>query len=89
MSKIAENKARKAYPNALIGNLDNLKKDGFIKGYDQAMQDLYDRDMQKILKKAEKWIEKHIEMFSWVHCDSEGNEEWRNDFKNYMQKEEQ
>lgn len=39
MSKISEQKALEAYPNALIGNLDNLKKDGFIKGYDQAMRD--------------------------------------------------
>lgn len=45
------------------------------------------KDMQDFLEKAEKWIEKHIEMFSWVHCDSDGNEEWRNDFKNYMQNE--
>ena len=46
MSKIAEQKASEAYPNALIGNLDNLKKDGFIKGYDQAMQDFLEKAME-------------------------------------------
>ena len=48
MSKIAEKKALKAYPNALIGNLDNLKKDGFIKGYVQALQDVFE------------WLEKNV-----------------------------
>ena len=43
MSKIAEKKAVEAYPKALIGNLDNLKKDGFIKGYNQAMQDFMEK----------------------------------------------
>lgn len=43
MEKTAEKKAREAYPNALIGNLDNLKKDGFIKGYNQAMQDFMEK----------------------------------------------
>lgn len=57
MSEIAEKKALKAYPNALIGNLDNLKKDGFIKGYDQAAQDF--------MEKAKAWfIQQHTGMFN-------------------------
>lgn len=53
MSKIAEQKSLEAYPNALIGNLDNLKKDGFIKGYDQALCDIKQR-VKEIIEHQEK-----------------------------------
>lgn len=53
----AEQKALEAYPNALTGNLDNLKKDGFIKGYNQAAQNF--------MKKAKAWfIQQHTGMFN-------------------------
>lgn len=53
----AEQKALEAYPNARIGNLDNLKKDGFIKGYDQRHK--------TFMEKAKAWfIQQHIGMFN-------------------------
>ena len=89
MSKIAEQKALEAYPIDIIPDDDTMGftssdrneviRLGYTKGYDQAMQDF--------MEKAELWIEKHIEMFSWIHCDENGNEEWRNNFKNYIKNE--
>lgn len=75
MSKIAEKKAVEAYPKALIGNLDNLKKDGFIKGYNQAMQDF--------MEKAKEFLYLQLNNGS-IEC---GNiEKLFEQFKNYMQK---
>ena len=76
MTKLAEQKALEAYPNALIGNLDNLKKDGYIKGYDQAMQDF--------MEKTEIWLEIHM---PYGEVPRELVYDCIQEFKNYMQNE--
>lgn len=62
MSKIAEKKAGGAYPKALIGNLDNLKKDGFIKGYDQALCDIKQRIKEIIEHQEKEWGESNVDI---------------------------
>lgn len=79
MSKIAEQKALEAYPDTTTFRLDiedknKPKREGYIKGYDQALEDF--------LEKAEKWIEDNFSI-------SEGMSGYwvANNFKNYIQKE--
>lgn len=84
MSKIAENKALEAYPEVKYKTLGMLEggglievdlniqnRDGYIKGYDQAMQDF--------LNKACEWLSKQP-MSRPVFWTVE-------DFKNYMEEE--
>ena len=78
MSKISETKALEAYPNALIGNLDNLKKDGFIKGYDQALQDFIER-----LKDCSTFTYSN----GYKCIDDDLYNKLVEDFKNYMEKD--
>ena len=77
MSKISEQKALEAYPESLyIGYPDSWSRyktlrEGYIKGYDQAMQDF--------MEKACDWLSKQP-MSRPVFWTVE-------DFKNYMQDE--
>ena len=84
MSKIAENKAWEAYPKALSPYYDDHILDrnvncrvGYIKGYDQAMQDF--------LNKACEWILYHFTDSSLYNTHTD--EEIKELFKNYMQDE--
>lgn len=79
MSKIAEQKALEAYPEIRLyepnydENVEN--REGYIKGYDQALQDF--------LNKACEWLQKEVVDdyigIIWDDCIQ--------DFKNYMEEE--
>ena len=96
MSKIAESKALEAYPEAEVKyktlvmleggglievDLNIQKRDGYIKGYDQAMQDFLD--------KACEWLE-DTQLENFI-CRDDGvyfdNEKLIEQFKNYIKKE--
>ena len=91
MSKMSEQKALEAYPRAkeepystgFINKetLSSSKREGYIVGYDQAMQDF--------LEKACEWFEDtQLENFN---CRDDGiyfdNERFIEQYKNYMQNE--
>jgi hypothetical protein len=75
MSKIAEQKALEAYPPCINSNgfdLAEARREGYIKGYDKAMQDIFD------------YIEAHIPCGELSSGDVRG---FINECKNYMQNE--
>ena len=85
MSKIAEKKALEEYPEVNPPYRTNIeaqvnvehayKREGYIKGYDQAMQDF--------MEKAEKWLEPTFKNIAGYNCGGD----LMNNFKNYMQDE--
>ena len=83
MTKLAEQKALEAYPTPLDndpfiskGFVEEKNREGYIKGYDQAMQDF--------LEKAEEFLYLQLNNGS-IEC---GNiEKLIEQFKNYMQDE--
>lgn len=84
--KISEKKALEAYPIDIIPDDDTMGftssdrneviRLGYIKGYDQAMQDF--------MEKAEKWLEIHMPFGEVSH---ESVYDCIQEFKNYMQNE--
>lgn len=82
MIKISEQKALEEYPIKIRRAMDSNRnhRAGYIKGYDQAMQDF--------LEKACDWL-KHTEgyIITSEGGDSEIDNTFIKDFKNYMQDE--
>lgn len=83
MSKISEQKALEEYPIKIRHSMDSNRnhREGYIKGYDQAMQDFFE--------KACEWLE-DTQLENFI-CRDDGiyfeNEKFVEQFKNYMQNE--
>lgn len=80
MSKIAEKKALEVYPILFSerNGYDNTFKDrreSYIKGYDQAMQDF--------LEEACEWLEPTFKRIAGYYCGGD----LMNDFENYIKDE--
>lgn len=68
MSKIAEQKALEAYPTPLDnspfvskGFIDEKRREGYIVGYDQAMQDIKQYVEELIRHEEEEWGEHNVD----------------------------
>lgn len=83
MSKISEQKALEAYPDKYIhlpfginiADINDFKREGYVKGYDQAMQDF--------LEKAEMYLRYRVYYNTHPNNINVAIE----DFKKYMQDE--
>lgn len=83
MSKISEQNALEAYPIKIRHAMDSNRnhREGYTKGYDQAMQDFLEKACEWLCNNSEKYV-RNSEEEAWCN-----DEELVNDFKKYMENE--